>query len=151
MKRVLFIGSGAPWAGGAGYLVRQQLFLRALSEVADVTLAMFDQDPAKPEPTGRPVIALPSPTRKSPGRWSTMFNDFVGSTPRMLRGYSLDGPRSAVAKLKPDSFDFVFAYRIDFGHFAGVLESPNLLLDVDDPEHTRWKRRIQATTGSDGD
>ena len=151
MKRVLYIGSGAPWSGGAGYLVRQQLFLRALSEVADVTLAMFDCDPTKPEPTGRPITAIPSPTRKSPGRWSTIAQDVFGDTPRMLRGYSLDGPRSAVARLNPSGFDFVFAYRIDFGHFAGVLGQPHLLLDVDDPEHTRWKRRIEATTGGDGD
>ncbi len=47
MSRLLFIGSGNPWLGGAGYLVRQNLFLGALSQIAELHLAMFD---CKPDP-----------------------------------------------------------------------------------------------------
>lgn len=151
MKRVLYIGCGSPWAGGAGYLVRQQLFLRALREVSDLTLAMFDAKPDCPEPTGCTTIPLPMPHRQRPGRWGMLMADLLGRAPRMVRGYALEPPRQIVERLAPHSFDFVFCYRIDFGYFAGVLDHPRLLLDIDDPEHTRWRRRLQAMSVDGGD
>ena len=42
----------------------------------------------------------------------------------------------------------VFSFRIDFGYFAGVLDHPRLILDIDDPEHLRGLRRIQMTGGT---
>ena len=63
----------------------------------------------------------------------------------------MEPPRKAVAALQPERFEAVFSYRIDFGHFAGVLDHPRLMLDIDDPEHLRWQKRILATTGGAGD
>jgi polysaccharide biosynthesis protein PslH len=151
MKRVLYIGSGNPWLGGAGFLVRQNLFLRALAEVADLHLAMFDADVAKPPPFPCQFTALPSPRRAGASKIKSLLDDVFLSIPRMVRGYDLEPPRRIVTELQPEKFDAVFAYRIDFAHFAGVLDHPNLILDIDDPEHLRWQRRIRATTNTDGD
>jgi glycosyltransferase involved in cell wall biosynthesis len=151
MKRVLYIGAGNPWSGGAGFLVRQDLFLRALAEVADLHLAMFDADPANPPAFACPMTSLPSPPRRSASKIQRLWDDLLSPQPRMIRGYDLAPARAAVASLDPDGFDAVFAYRIDFAHFAGVLNHPRLLLDIDDAEHLRWQRRILTTTGHDGD
>src|SRR5258706_3550142 len=69
----------------------------------------------------------------------------------MIRGYALSASRPGVAALTPAAFDAIFAFRVDFAHFAGVLDHPRLILDIDDAEHIRWQRRIRATTGHDGD
>lgn len=151
MTRILYIGSGAPWSGGAGYLVRQNLFLHALTEVADLHLAMFDAAAAAAPPFPCTFTRLPSPTRAGSSKLKSLLDDLRSPDPRMIRGYDLAPPRQAVAGLHPGDFDAVFAYRIDFAHFAGVLEHPRLILDIDDPEHIRAQRRIAATTGSDGD
>jgi glycosyltransferase involved in cell wall biosynthesis len=74
-----------------------------------------------------------------------MIDDARSPEPRMLRGYDLAPARKAVAALRPETFDAVFAFRIDFGHFAGVLDHPRLILDIDDPEHVRSYRRILAS------
>ncbi len=66
MKSLLYIGAGAPWLGGAGYLVRQRMFLRALSQVAEVHLALFDLPPdqaAKPPDFAAGISPLPKVPR----------------------------------------------------------------------------------------
>ena len=67
----------------------------------------------------------------------------------MFRGYDLTEPRRQVQALNPLDFDAVFAFRIDFAYFAGVLDHPNLILDIDDPEHERGMRRLAAMGGGD--
>ncbi len=69
----------------------------------------------------------------------------------MFRGYDLRECRQAVAALNPADFDAVFAFRIDFAHFAGVLGHRRLIVDIDDPEHIRARRRIATITGGEGD
>jgi glycosyltransferase involved in cell wall biosynthesis len=146
MTRILYIGSGTPWTGGAGYLLRQSLFLRALSEAADeLHLALFDTTTNNRPPFDCGFTALPSPIRLPVSRLKQMLEDATSPEPRMLRGYDLAPARQAVAALKPETFDAVFAFRIDFGHFAGVLDHPRLILDIDDPEHVRSYRRILAS------
>lgn len=146
---VLFVGRGAPWKGGAGYLVRQAMFLEAWTAIADVTAAMFDLCPADVE-SGvldagcERVVALPKPKRQRESRWSMLKNDLLSSTPRTLRGYDTEAVRVVIDTLKPDSFDAVFAYRIDSAAWSGLLGRPDLLLDIDDPEHTRTARRIET-------
>src|SRR4051794_40855924 len=136
MTRILYIGSGTPWLGGAGYLVRQNLFLRALAETADeLHLAMFDASDAAKPPFATALTRLPMPARSSANKLKSYFDDRFGLEPRMMRGYTLQPSRSAVAALRPEDFDAVFAFRIDFAYFAGVLNHPRLILDIDDPEH----------------
>jgi glycosyltransferase involved in cell wall biosynthesis len=151
MPRVLYIGSGSPWMGGAGFLVRQNLFLRALVEVAQLHLAMFDCSAARRPDFPCELTPLPAPVRKGAGAVRRLIDDCLADEPRMFRGYDLESARMAVAALQPERFDAVFSYRIDFGHFAGVLDHPRLMLDIDDPEHLRWQKRIRATTGGAGD
>ncbi len=61
--------------GGAGYLVRQRMFLLALSRVAEVTAAMFDLS-GKDAAAGvtemglSEVVAIPEPTLRRESRWS---------------------------------------------------------------------------------
>ena len=151
MTRVLYIGAGTPWAGGAGYLLRQNLFLEALAEVAELHLAMFDADGKSQAPFPCDFTPLPMPRRNYVSKVKLLVDDLLCSEPRMIRGYDLRESRRAVAALQPDKFDAVFAFRIDFAHFAGVLSQPRLILDIDDPEHIRARRRIEATTGKAGD
>ena len=148
MTRVLYIGVGKPWLGGAGYLVRQSVFLRALSDAADeLHLALFDADDATaaPPPFAAGLTPLPRPTRPKAGRIGNLIADLTSPLPRTFRGYDLTAPRAAVAALHPGRFDAVFAFRIDFAHYAGVLDHPRLILDVDDPEHIRSFRRAHST------
>jgi len=152
MTRILYIGSGTPWTGGAGYLVRQAFFLHALIKVADLHLVMFDAPlgaPMPPFPCG--LTFLPSPQRKNSSKLAMLYDDIFSADPRMIRGYDRDAPRQAVAALHPEEFDAVFAFRTDFAYFAGVLDHPRLILDIDDVEHIRWQRRLRATLGHDGD
>jgi glycosyltransferase involved in cell wall biosynthesis len=152
MTRILYIGSGTPWVGGAGYLVRQSLFLRALAEVADeLHLAMFDAGNAERPPFAASLTRLPMPGRSRRSRLMALVDDRFSREPRMMRGYNLQPSHAAVAALHPADFDAVFAFRIDFAYFAGVLNHPRLILDIDDPEHVRQYRRIRATTGGEGD
>jgi glycosyltransferase involved in cell wall biosynthesis len=146
-KRILFIGSGAPWNGGAGYLVRQNLFLGALARTAELHLAMFDSKPdATPPAYTKSFTPLPSLKRAQPSRLGLLMGDLFDKTPRMFRGMEMSEARSAVAALHPQQFDAVFAYRIDFAQSAGVLSHPRLILDIDDPEHLRWQRRLDTTS-----
>jgi glycosyltransferase involved in cell wall biosynthesis len=147
MARVLYVGVGRPWVGGAGYLVRQSVFVRALADVVDdLHLAMFDIPPGEPvPPLAKALTALPMPPRRRPSRIGGLYADLTSPIPRMVRGYDLAAARAAVATLRPESFDAVFAFRIDFAHFAGVLDHPRLVLDIDDPEHLRWAKRVDAT------
>lgn len=154
MKSVLYIGVGAPWLGGAGFLVRQRMFLRALAEVASLELAMFDFPST--ESVARPVFArrvtpLSLPSRRSFGRLGLLAADLYSPSPRMFRGCRVGCARSAIARLDPGRFDAVFAFRIEFAHFAGVLGHPRLLLDVDDPEHLRRQRQLAVTCDRRGD
>ena len=148
MNRILYIGAGNPWQGGAGFLVRQNLFLRALAEVAELHLALFDSVAGATPDFAKSFITLPMPDRARENKFVALKEDLLSPLPRMLRGYNLLESRQRVADLNLKGFDAVFSYRIDFGHFAGVLDHPNLLLDIDDPEHIRWERRIRATSNT---
>ncbi len=150
-KKILFVGSGAPWNGGAGYLVRQNLFLGALARVAELHLAMFDSKPGvKPPAYAASFTALPPVRRTRSGRVSMLLADTVSPTPRMFRGVDNTAARDVMNTLSQSQFDAVFAYRIDFAHFAGVENHPRLILDIDDPEHLRSERRL-ATTSTEVD
>lgn len=154
MKKVLFIGAGAPWRGGAGYLVRQRMFLRAFGELAQVQMALFDlpDGAASDAPSFvQSIASLPKIPRKSLGTIGRLAADLLMPTPRMFLGYQPAAARKTVQSLHVDSFDAVFAFRIDFAFFAGVLGHPRLLLDIDDPEHLRWRRQLEATTATGGD
>jgi glycosyltransferase involved in cell wall biosynthesis len=148
MARLLYVGSGNPWQGGAGYLVRQNLFLSALGQVAELHLALFDYKSGAVPAYVKSVNALAKPTRKPGSKISNLLADVTDPLPRMLRGYDLSEPHRQVRALSPDSFDAVFSFRIDFGFFAGVLDHPRLILDIDDPEHLRGLRRVQTLGGS---
>ncbi len=149
MARLLFIGSGNPWLGGAGFLVRQSLFLAALSQIAELHLAMFDCKPDPLPPFAKTLTVLAKPEKSGGGRFKTLADDLFSPEPRMFRGYDMTEPRRQVQALNPREFDAVFAFRIDFAYFAGVLDHPNLILDIDDPEHVRGMRRLAAMGGGD--
>ena len=126
--RVLFVGRGAPWKGGAGYLVRQAMFLEAWTAIADVTAAMFDLCPDDAEAgvldaACERVVALPRPKRRREGRWAMMRNDLLSSTPRTLRGYDTEAVGVVIDTLKPGCFDAVFSYRIDSAAWGGPARS----------------------------
>jgi len=138
MPRVLYIGIGVPWEGSAGYLVRQEMFLRALAQCASLHLAMIDCDaPTAAVPFPCALTELPSPERRPESRLRSAWNDLTSSRPMMLRQVNCERTRQAVRALDPDSFDAIFAYRPDFAYLTGVLGHPRLILDIDDPEHLR--------------
>jgi glycosyltransferase involved in cell wall biosynthesis len=146
--RVLFVGRGAPWTGGAGYLVRQKMFLEALTRFADVTAALFKITPEEAEAGVErmgcaAVVPLPVPKLTRESRGQRLINDALRSTPRMLRGRETQPAVDAIEALRPDGFDAVFVYRIDTASWSGLLGRPGLLLDIDDPEHARTARRIE--------
>lgn len=145
-KRLLFVGAGCPWKGGAGYLVRQNLFLRSLACVADeLHVATFDPGPdPRPPAYARTFTPLPMPLGRARGRVAALAADLLSPLPRMLRRDAAE-PRRRVAALNPASFDAVFAFRIEFAHHAGLIGHPRLILDVDDPEHLRVERRLAST------
>lgn len=148
MKSVLYVGVGVPWRGGAGYLVRQYMFLQALAEVADVTLALFDCDGVVERPAfAAGILPLKRPFERPTNRLKNLWNDLFSPLPRMHRGDCCDKPISQIYELKLDKFDAVFGYRIDFARFAGVLNHPRLILDVDDPEHLRQADKVRAFDG----
>ena len=147
MARVLYVGSGNPWLGGAGYLVRQNLFLSALGQVAELHLAMFDYKSGPVPEYIKSVTSLTKPIRSSGSKIANWIADRIDPLPRMFRGYDLTEPRRQVKALNPGMFDAVFAFRIDFAYFAGVLNHPRLILDIDDPEHIRSFRRMQKSGG----
>jgi glycosyltransferase involved in cell wall biosynthesis len=149
-QRVLFIGSGCYWAGSAGYLVRQGLFVEALQRFAEVTPALFDVSPeqAAAAPVQLSVAhPLPMPQRRTYGRIGRWWHDATDATPRMFRGLMMNEVRQRVASLRPEAFDAVFVYRIDHAYWAGVLDHPRLLLDIDDPEHARLRRYYEQQFG----
>jgi glycosyltransferase involved in cell wall biosynthesis len=126
------------------------MLLRALAETADLTLAMFDvpQDAIDRRPDyARNLIALPKIQRIKRGRLAALASDLFSPIPRNFLNYASDGAREKVSALEPRKFDAVFAFRIDFAHFAGVLGHPRLLLDIDDPEHMRGRRKLMTTHG----
>lgn len=148
MKRILYIGSGAPWLGGAGYLVRQRMFLRALAGAGRLHLALFDLPADAPGPPFEcEVTRLELLGRRGGGRIANALADFVNPLPRMVRDIDVKAARGPLASLDVGGFDAVFGYRIDFSHAAGVLGHERLLLDVDDPEHVRWRRRAESGGG----
>ncbi|HEY9811874.1 MAG TPA: glycosyltransferase [Halomicronema sp.] len=148
MKSVLYVGVGVPWRGGAGYLVRQNMFLQALAEVADVTLALFDCDAGVERPAfAAGILPLERPFELPTNRLKNLRDDLFSPLPRMHRGDCCDKPISQISGLKVDKFDAVFGYRIDFSRFAGVLNHPRLILDVDDPEHLRQADKVKAFDG----
>lgn len=146
--KVLFVGRGAPWRGGAGYLVREAMFLDAFTRFADVTAAMFrlDADDAEAgvaEGRCERVVSLPVPHFEREGKWARLFNDTLRATPRSFRGFDAGMARAVIGQLDPEAFDAVFCYRIDTAAWAGLLGRRGLLLDIDDPEHARIARRIE--------
>jgi glycosyltransferase involved in cell wall biosynthesis len=151
--RILYVGVGVPWAGGAGYLVRQNMLLEALARIADedgLHLALFDHPPdAPPPPFPAHLTRLTRPARRNvTSRWKALTADLLDPGPRYFRKDECSTPRQELARLRPESFDTVFAYRIDFAFFAGLLFRDELrhrlVLDVDDPEHLREERRLRA-------
>jgi glycosyltransferase involved in cell wall biosynthesis len=143
MARLLYVGSGNPWQGGAGFLVRQNLFLSALGQVAELHLAMFDCKSGPMPAYVKSVTCLTKPVRPHVSKIGHLTADLLDPLPRMIRGYDLTVPHLELQTLHPERFDAIFAFRIDFAHFAGVLNSPNLILDIDDPEHIRNMRRLR--------
>lgn len=144
--RVLFVGSGPLWRPEAGYLVRQRVFLEAFERFADVTLALFGlEDESIPEGWAEKVVVLPTPARRGGSRLGRLWADMTSSTPRTARSRDVGASRAAVGALSPDAFDGVFAYRVDFAGWAGVLGRPGLVLDIDDPEALRVRRQFEAT------
>jgi glycosyltransferase involved in cell wall biosynthesis len=99
----------------------------------------------------RSLTALPKVNRASENGLVRLAADLLCPVPRMFRGSRCGPAREIVAGLHPENFDAVFSFRIDFANFAGVLNHPRLLLDIDDPEHLRWKRQLAATTKNGGD
>ncbi|HVX83462.1 MAG TPA: glycosyltransferase [Phycisphaerae bacterium] len=145
MKKVLYVGAGAPWLGGAGYLVRQATTLRALAQIADLHLALFELPPeAPPPPYGQTVTPLVFRQMEAGGKVRAGLADLFNPLPRLLRNVDLPTARAPLVGLDLTHFDAVVAYRIDFAHAAGALGRPRLILDVDDPEHLRWRRRMEA-------
>jgi glycosyltransferase involved in cell wall biosynthesis len=159
--KLLFIGRGAPWVGGAGYLVRESMLLDAATKVADVTAVMIDCDPehvaaGESEAGCERVVAVPQPSRANPGRWRRAFDDLTCVTPRSLRYFDASALRKTLKDIDPTQFDAVMVYRIDTAFWAGLvcpagisrlkkLGIQQLILDIDDPEHARHARRIEAT------
>lgn len=155
---VLFVGVGAPWAGGAGFLVRQTMMLKALARLdLDLHLAMFDPpSDAPPPPFEARVTSIPGASETPESRVRSFVNDFVLRDPMLIRKLDCRAARNAIAQLQPERFDAVIAYRCDFAFVAGVLDHRNLILDIDDPEHLRradaaqwiedgnatWQRRL---------
>jgi glycosyltransferase involved in cell wall biosynthesis len=145
MKTVLFVGAGAPWVGGAGYLVRQWTLLRALSRMAKLHLALFDLPAHAPPPPFECTI-LPLTLQQQParGKLSAALADLFNPLPRLVRNVDVEKSRAPLAGMDVAAIDAVVAYRIDFAYAADVLKHPRLVLDVDDPEHLRWRRRMEA-------
>jgi hypothetical protein len=142
--RVLFVGAGQPWRGGAGYLQRQDMLLRALRECADLSLALFDSPPQAKPPFDAPMISLPMPTFHDESWIEARALDLFSMRPMMLRWKDCAEARAIVERLNPASFDAIVAYRMDFAYFAGVLQQPHLILDIDDPEHVRGRERLRT-------
>ncbi len=153
-RRVLFIGSGPAWRGGAGHLVRQRMFLEAWGAVADggVTAALFhmESEDASDPPPGVQVFRLTTPGLRRESWPRRLMRDLVSPLPRSIRVWDASQARRELASLRPHAFDAVFAFRIDFAHWAGVLHQPGLLLDVDDPEHVRAARRVAMEKAAGG-
>lgn len=145
---VLFIGAGAPWAGGAGFLGRQMQFIEALRAVAHVRLLMIETGCTSPPPAGWDVRTVRYPSRHRPGRLKRLIQDMTSTSPSSLRWWNTFTLREAVRQERPDEFDAVFAYRIDHAYLAGVLGHRRLLLDIDEPEHIRRRRRYELSGAS---
>ena len=145
MSKVLYVGAGAPWVGGAGYLVRQWTTLRALARAASLHLALFDLPPdAPPPPFACEITPLPLRQKAGGGKVGAAIGDLFNSLPRLVRKVDVAAARAALGQLDLSAFDAIVAYRIEFAYAAGVLGKARLILDVDDPEHLRWRRRMEA-------
>ncbi len=139
---VLFIGVRSPWRGEAGYLVRQHMFLCALAEIAELHLALFDYQPSSDSaPYPCTITPLPMPPSVNESYLRSALQDLFSPIPHIVRRFDPQAARRIVRDLNPERFDAVFAYRADFAYFAGVLDHPRLLLDIDDPEHIRRRER----------
>lgn len=142
---VLFIGAGSPWAGGAGYLGRQMQFIDALRAVASVRFVMLEAGQGAPAPSGWDVTTVPYPAQRPAGRLGRFVKDVTSSCPSSLRDRDTRALREAVRQARADDQNAVFAYRIDHAWLAGVLGHRFLLLDIDEPEHVRRRRRCELT------
>lgn len=144
-SNILFIGAGPIWTKSAGYLVRQSILLEAAQKISNVTVAIFEMTPGEINDVYNHfpnAIVLPRPLKKKPSKLKLFFYDYVSSLPRVYRGLKDIGAKPLLAKLDPEHYDLILAYRIDHAYWAGVLGYSQLLLDIDDPEHVRIHRRI---------
>ncbi len=146
-KSILYIGAGVPWQGGAGHLVRQNMFLKVLLRLGKLNLVLFNFDqtaPKPPFPCNVTSIEIPSQQQRS--RLQRLTNDLFSPMPRLWGKEALEKVQSQVQLLQPEKFDLIFAYRIDFAYLAGVEKNPRLILDIDDPEHRRREEREKLLT-----
>jgi hypothetical protein len=110
---------------------------------------MFDCDGNSAPDYARQLTLLSMPKKSKPSKLKNLLDDWVSPEPRTIRNYDFSEPREQLMALNPGGFDAAFAFRIDFAYFAGILDHPNLILDIDDPEHIRGKRRLLAMGGGD--
>jgi glycosyltransferase involved in cell wall biosynthesis len=127
------------------------MWLRALTKCAKVHAALFGCPAERHEPPYRcTVTPLSIPHARKLNGFQKWIGDCTSALPQSFRLHAIDECRRQVAELHPEMFDAVFSYRIDFGYFAGVLGHPQLLLDVDDPEHVRKRDRLKLVGSPDG-
>lgn len=152
MKQILFIGIGAPWFKGQGYLIRQNMLLQALTKVAQVHLVMFDcPDSRCPLLNVESLTRLSIPIRaeqRSQGKLKGLIADVFNLLPRRYRYRSLNSVQEHISKLEPDRFDAVFVYHIDLAFFTGPIKHRCLIIDVDDPESLRQQGRLHSIGGT---
>jgi polysaccharide biosynthesis protein PslH len=132
----------------SGYLVRQSIFLEALSICGEVTAVLFYTDQSgligKPAWLHKLFILPPPPSHNNTSKLIDLARDLLDPRPRMLRRVDVGVSRKRFRELNLDDFDLLFAYRFDFAYWAGVLGTPDLLLDIDDPEHLRRQRQLET-------
>lgn len=141
---ILFIGCGPIWSGGAGYLLRQRMFVDALRAIGRVRMVVLDADGGLEAPADWNATIVAFPTRIRAGRARRVFEGAMSGTSPAMRGWRVEDVRRAVRAAGPHGHDAVFAYRIDHAFFAGVIGHQRLLLDIDDPEHVRRRRRASV-------
>ncbi len=140
MKPLLYIGVGVPWQERAGHLVRQNMFLNALAECADLHLVLFNYDINAPKPHFPCDITPIEIFRNRPlPKVQSFFEDCFSPLPRWYRNYDLGKIRQPIIDLDWKRFPVIFSYRTDYTYLAGVAQHPHLIIDVDDPEYLRRK------------
>ncbi|NQZ63330.1 glycosyltransferase [Crocosphaera sp.] len=140
MKPLLYIGVGVPWQEGAGYLVRQNMFLEALAECVDLHLVLFNYDINAPRPHFPcDITPIEIFRHRSLSKAQQLFKDCFSPLPRWYRNYDLEKIQKPMTDLDLKRFPVIFSYRADYTYLAGVTQHPHLIIDVDDPEYLRRK------------